>query len=147
MRSAICNLPQHPRIPPPHDFGHAGKVVLPFHGADAEAAVELVGGFAVHKADHAGDDVRGADVGNIEALHAAGRAAEGEFLAERGEVGDGVDGAGHAESVPLVAIVAGHGLGRLAEVVEHVAHLGGALEIEGGGGFLHLVFEVLQELL
>ena len=42
----------------------------------------------------------------------------------------GIDGARGAEAMALVAGVARHRLGGLAQVVEHVAQLGGALEIE-----------------
>jgi len=129
------------------DFSHAGKVVLAFDAFDAEAAVELVGGAAIDEADHAGDDVGGADIGDIEALHAAGRAAEGKSVAEGGEVGGGIDGTGDAETIAHVAGVAGHGFGGAAEVIEHVAQFGGALEIEGDGGLFHLVLEGLEQFL
>ena len=135
------------RIAAADDLGHAGKVVLAFDAFDAETAVELVGGAAIDEADHAGHDVSGADVGDIEALHAARRSAEGKGVAEGGEVGRGIDGARDAEPVAHVAGVAGHGLRGAAQVIEHVAHFGGALEIEGGGGLFHLVLEGLEQFL
>ena len=58
----FADFPENARVPPPDNFRHAREVVLPLDCPDAEPAVELVCGAAIDKADHARDDVRGADI-------------------------------------------------------------------------------------
>ena len=115
-------------------------------GADPVATVEVVGGFAVDKANHTGDDVGATDVGNIKAFHSSRWTIEEEDFAEVGEVDEGINRARDAEAVALVAVVASHRFGGLPQVIEHVADFGRLFEIKGGSGFPHFGVEGFEEI-
>ena len=127
------------------DFGHGDEVVLTGGGADAVAAVVGVVGDAIFEADHGGDAVGGADVGDVEALHHERWAVEVEFLLEFADIGHGVDG---GDDFGAGATLEGAGgFEGFFEVGDHVPKFGGALEVELGGVGLHFLFESREEVL
>ena len=124
----------------PDHLRHAGEIVLPVDGLDAVTAVVGPVGHAVPEADHRGDDVRGGDVRNVEALHDAGRCGKLEGILEGGRSAAG--------SMALGKRMAGetaHRLGRRRRSSSMFAKLGGPLEIELRGGVAHLVLEFVDQ--
>src|SRR5205814_8282824 len=69
LRIGIARFQQDSGIPSPHDFGHAREIILSFDGANAIAPVAIFVWHAVTKTDHGGDNVGGADVGDVETFH------------------------------------------------------------------------------
>ena len=119
------------------DFGHAGEVILAWSGSDAEASVAGSVGLAVFEADHTGDDVGVADVGDVEAFHDDGWCREAKGVGECGEVGGGINAGGQA-----FACEACDGFCGGFEVGEEVSELGRFLEVEALGGGVHFRFDL-----
>lgn len=125
------------------DFGHGEEVVLAVDDADAVATVFGVVGDAVFEADHAGDTVGGADVGDVETFHDQRGTFESEVFLKLFDIGHGVDGGGESEVGG--ALEGAHGFEGFLQVLEHVAQFGGAFEVEFGGGFFHLLLNGVEE--
>ena len=69
IRIRLACLKQNSGISSPDYLGHAGEIVLGFDGANPIPPITIFIRNAVSKTNHRGDDVRRADVGNIEAFH------------------------------------------------------------------------------
>ncbi len=69
---------QQPDVTAADDFGHGGEIVLAFDGFHFELAVIGAVGPAVLETDERGDGESAADVGDVEAFDARGRAGQAE---------------------------------------------------------------------
>ena len=85
---------QNPRIPPPHDLGHAGEIILSFNRAHAVTAVIVPIRNAIAETNHRCHDVRGGDVRNVETLHYSRGIWKMQCVSQRLHVRHRINGAG-----------------------------------------------------
>ncbi len=91
IRIRFARFEQHARISSPHDFGHAGEIILSFNRSHSISPVTILVRHAVAETNHRGHYMRGGNVGDVETFHHDRRARQLKRVSQRSHLRHRID--------------------------------------------------------